>query len=120
MNKLRGKQLICTNLEFFYSRNVDVATRAACSQVLQVSAPLNTGKYLGLPSLVGREKRAIFRYLRDRLWSKLQGWSTKKLTKAGKEILIKVVAQAIPVYCMSTFLLPSTLVDELQKIMNSF
>lgn len=45
----------------------------------------------------------------------------KHLPKVGKEILIKSVVKAIPSYFMSvSFLLPSTLQDDLQKIMNSF
>lgn len=69
--------------------------------------PLNTGRYLGLPSLIGREKRVIFTYIKDRLWKKLQGWSGRKISKIGKEVFIKSVAQAILSYCMTTFFLPS-------------
>lgn len=90
------------------------------SNILGVHCPLNTGKYLGLSSLVGRGKRQIFRYVKDRLWKKLQGWRSKKLSKAGKEILIKTAAQAIPTYCMSSFLLPATILDEFYTMMNSF
>lgn len=35
-------------------------------------------------------------------------------------MLIKAAAQAIPSYCMSTFLFPSTLLDELHRMLNSF
>ena len=38
----------------------------------------------------------------------------------GKEILIKAVGQAIPTFCMSLFLLPISLVEELQCMLNSF
>lgn len=51
---------------------------------------------------------------------RINHWSTKHLSSADKEILIKSIAQAIPTYCMSVFLLPSTLEDELHKMMNSF
>jgi hypothetical protein len=37
----------------------------------------------------------------------LNNWKTKFLTLVGKEILIKAMAQAIPTYCMSVFLLPN-------------
>lgn len=43
-----------------------------------------------------------------------------KLSKAGKEVLIKSAAQEIQSYCMYTFLLPSTLLDELHVMMNNF
>lgn len=32
----------------------------------------------------------------------------------------RLVAQAIPSYCMSTFLLPNSLGDEIQNMLNSF
>ncbi|XP_073132985.1 uncharacterized mitochondrial protein AtMg00310-like [Henckelia pumila] len=35
-------------------------------------------------------------------------------------VLIKSAAQAIPSYCMSTFLIPISLADELQRMLNSF
>lgn len=54
------------------------------------------------------------------MWNKIQGWRNKKISKAGKEILLKTVAQAIPVYSISNFLLPTTLVEELQRMMNSY
>ena len=50
----------------------------------------------------------------------MQGWQSKLLSQAGKEILIKAVGQAIPSYCMSAFLLPKSLKEELQNILNSF
>ena len=42
------------------------------------------------------------------------------LSMVGKDVLIKVVDQAIPPYCRSTFLLPKSMCEELQKMMNSF
>lgn len=47
-------------------------------------------------------------------------WRRKKLSKVEKEVLIKSVAQAIPAYCMSTFLLLVTLVDDLHHMMHLF
>jgi len=81
---------------------------------------MGNGKYLGMPSMVGRNKKAIFGYLRDRVWRRIQQWSGKHLSKAGREVLIKSVAQSIPTYCMSTFLLPTTLGEEIQRMINSF
>lgn len=46
-------------------------------------------KYLGLPSLVGRNRKASFNYIKERVWIKLQGWEGKILSQACREIIIK-------------------------------
>ena len=58
-------------------------------------------KYLGLPSLVGRNKKESFTYIKQRVWKKVQGWEAKLLSQAGREILIKAVAHALPTYTMA-------------------
>ena len=38
-----------------------------------------TERYLGLPTDVGRSKGGVFKYLKDRVWSKVQGWMEQSL-----------------------------------------
>ena len=52
--------------------------------------------------------------------NKVSGWKEKLLTPAGKEILIKSVAQAVPSYTMSCFLLPKKLCEELTGMIRKF
>ncbi|KAA3483393.1 LINE-1 reverse transcriptase isogeny [Gossypium australe] len=104
----------------FFSQNKIEGVRWELFDILGVHTPLDHGRYLGLPSLVGHTKRSIFSFLRERMWSCIQNWNNKLLSRANKEILLKSIAQAILSYCMSTFLLPISLYDELQRIMNSF
>ena len=77
-------------------------------------------KYLDLPSLVGRNKRASFSAIKDKLSKKLAAWKSKLLSKAGKEVLIKAVALAIPTYTMSCFKIPDSLCDELISMIRQF
>ena len=72
--------------------------------------------YLGLPTLNGRAKYHTFSYLKERIWKKLQGWKGLVFSRAGKEILIKAVAQSIPTYTMSVFQLLMKLCDELNSM----
>ena len=77
-------------------------------------------KYLGLPSFVGRNKKSSFNYIKERVWRKLQGWEEKLLSQAGREILIKAVAQAIPTYSMNCFKLPIGLCNEIEGLIRKF
>jgi len=57
---------------------------------------------------------------RDDVLRKIRQWYGKHLSKAGCEVLIKSVTQAIPTYCMRKLLLLTTLREEIQKMINSF
>ena len=46
--------------------------------------------------------------------------STKLLSRAGKVVLLKNMAQCIPAYTMSCFLIPKSLCQELERMMNTF
>lgn len=76
--------------------------------------------YLRQPSLVGRLKKNSFAQLKERVANKLVSWKEKLLSNAGKEILIKVVAQAVPTYTMSCFKLSNALCDELIGMVKQF
>ena len=80
----------------------------------------NYEEYLGLPTLVGRNKRASFDKLKQRVWKRLQGWEGKLLPQAGREFLIKSVIQSIPIYAMSCFKLLVTLCHETETLIRKF
>src|ERR1041385_2433729 len=94
--------------------------------VSEVKATLNipnetlNEKYLGMPSDIGSSKTRAFKYLKDRVWGKVKGWIENTISYAGKEVLIKSVAQAVLVYSMSCFRLPRGLCEELDKIIRQF
>ncbi|XP_062010454.1 uncharacterized mitochondrial protein AtMg00310-like [Rosa rugosa] len=69
---------------------------------------------------VGKSKTQIFQYIKEKLSNKLDNWKAKILSCAGKEILIKVVAQTMPLYAMNCYLLPKTLCDDVHKLCASF
>jgi hypothetical protein len=73
---------------------------------MDVKAVTSHSKYLGLPVIFGKSKNEVFSFVRDRVWKKLKGWKEKFLSRAGKETLIKAVAQAIPSYVMSCYKIP--------------
>jgi ribonuclease HI len=118
--KASGQAISLPKSEIFYSRNVSGVLNQVITAIMGVQAVLGTGKYLGLPSLIGRNRTAVFSYIKDRVWQKISSWSSRCLSKAGREIMIKSVLQAIPSYVMSIFLLPSSIISTIEKMMNSF
>ena len=73
-------------------------------------------KYLGLPSLVGRQKKACFNKVKERIWAKMQGWKEKLSSQARKEVMIKAMVQSIPTYSMSVFCLPVGLLKDIEAM----
>ncbi|KAL5576098.1 hypothetical protein UlMin_017797 [Ulmus minor] len=61
-----------------------------------------------------KNKRIQFGYIRDRVIRKLQGWKKRTFSQGGKEVLLKSVVQFIPTYTMSYFILPDSLVKDIE------
>lgn len=115
-----GQNVNLSKTEVVFSRDVDVDCRNPVVGVLGVEEVDKQEKYLGLPTVIGRSKKVTFACIKERIWKKLQGWKEKLLSRPGKEILIKSVAQAIPTYMMSVFCLPSGLIDEVHSLLARF
>ena len=109
----------CINLEkssVFFSSNTMRVQRDWIKNALGVKEVEKFESYLGLPMLIGRSKYQVFSFLKERVWKKIRGWKGKLLSKAGKEVLIKAMAQSIPTYMMGVFQLPVKLCDELNMM----
>lgn len=78
------------------------------------------GNYLGLPSLIGRNKREILGFIKDKVVGRIKSWTHRFISRAGREVLLKNVIQAIPTFAMSVFLLPIELSKDIERTMNSF
>ncbi|XP_058736181.1 uncharacterized protein LOC131608553 [Vicia villosa] len=83
--------------EASYSRNVCDVVKLTIQNRIQIKTVARHSKYLGLSVIFGRSKKEIFKLVIERVWKKLKGWKEKFLSRAGKEVLIKAVAQAIQI-----------------------
>ena len=81
---------------------------------------LRQGKYLGLPSVIGKSKNQVFAEIKEKVGKKLSEWKEKILSIGGKEVLIKAVIQAIPTYTMSCFQLLKGLCEDLERMESNF
>ncbi|XP_031120222.1 uncharacterized protein LOC116023365 [Ipomoea triloba] len=103
-----------------FSRNTPGVDREVVAGILGVVLAPNFGKYLGLPSFVGREKRVVFSYIEDKIKHRIGSWSKKLVSQAGMEILLKSVAQSMPTFTMSVFLLPDSVCLSIERVMNRY
>jgi hypothetical protein len=115
-----GQEINLSKSEVFFSRNLSIAAQEDLSQIMGVRHVLGTGNYLGLPSMIGRKKKGVFAFIKDRIWKRINSWRGRALSKAGKEVMIKSVLQAIPSYVMSVYLLPDSTIKDIERMMNSY
>ena len=94
--------------------------QTSIKNMLGVSVIQQYEKYIGLPSLVGHKKKESFTHIKQQVRKKLAGWEAKLLSQAGREILIKSMAQALPTYTMACFKLPLSLCHEIESMICKF
>ena len=75
----------------------------------------NCERYLGLPIVGGKSKVSTFREVQERVIKRVMGWKEKNISKAGREVLIKTVVQAIPTYSISMFKIPKKNCDDINS-----
>uniref|UniRef100_A0A803PT88 Reverse transcriptase n=2 Tax=Cannabis sativa TaxID=3483 RepID=A0A803PT88_CANSA len=95
-------------------------TRRRICEVLQVLEAGADSLYLGLPSIVDRNKNVVLGFLKERMRKRINSLEGKFLSRAGKEVLIKSMLQSLPSYAMNVFLFPIGTCKELERLMASF
>lgn len=103
-----------------FSKDCPRALRSNLTREMRVSELEKTGKYLGIPSDWGGSKKKMFDWILARVNMKLEGWKENFLSKAGKEILLKTVVQALPQYAMSIFKIPLSICRAIERKIASF
>ena len=77
-------------------------------------------KYLGLPMIGGKSKVETFKELQKRITKRVIGWKEKYISKAGREVLLKAVAQAISTYSTSLFRISKKVCESINSAMSNY
>ncbi|KAG7564174.1 Ribonuclease H domain [Arabidopsis suecica] len=115
-----GQQINFLKSSIQFGHKVDENIKDEIKATLGITNIGGMGSYLGLPESLGGSKTKIFSFVRDRLQTRINGWSAKFLSKGGKEVMIKSVAAALPTYVMSCFRLPKTITSKLTSAVANF
>lgn len=90
----------------YFGRNVGIEIRACVGSLLNVQRVTTPKTYLRLPMIVARNLNHAFQHFVDRFRKQFDSCSLCLLSIRGKEVFIKAIIQAIPIYSMQCFLFP--------------
>ncbi|CAM8948104.1 unnamed protein product [Rhodiola kirilowii] len=118
--EVSGQRVNFEKSEISFSRNTPADVRAEITEILRVRQVPFHSKYLGLPLVMGQKKSEMFRCITEKIWRRISDWKCKFLSAAGREVLIKAVLQALPIYTMSVYKLPEKCIQEVTKLILRF
>jgi len=103
-----------------FSTNMLHSIKNTFHSFLPIHISNNIPKYLGLPTHIGRSKSQVFRFLVDRIRTKLKGWKKRNLSFSGRGVVIRAVIQSMPTYVMSCFRIPLNVCDRIERAICRF
>lgn len=93
--------------------------RSICAALDGVKEQTNA-KYLGLPLVIGRSKQDVFNFIIEAVANRTSNWTNQFLSQAGKEVLLKAVISALPVYSMSCLKITGTVCNKIERLASKF
>jgi hypothetical protein len=115
-----GQKVNFSKSSIFYSLNMKPNSIANIKSILNVQQISPKAKYLGLPLFIQRNKKRTFADIKDKILSRISGWRAKLLSQAVRTTLIKMVANVLPCYTMSLFLLPKSFCQDIDSSLRKF
>ena len=79
-----SQQINRNKTTIFFSKLTSEEIREHIKQALGVPKIKPYEKYLGLPSFVGRKKKASFNFIKEKVWRKLLGWEENYSHRLGE------------------------------------
>lgn len=108
-SRASGQRINLHKSRIIFSKNCSPQIKHEIKSILGIKEWDKPGKYLGLAADWCRSKQQMLKEICDKVLAKTKGWKENFLNAARKEILVKVVLQAIPAYSMSILKYPKSL-----------
>ncbi|XP_028095880.1 uncharacterized protein LOC114295779 [Camellia sinensis] len=101
---------------------------SGCNQELRASilnvASFTEGtlpvKYLGVPLITTKLRASDCKQLVDRITKRINSWTNKLLSYAGRAQLIQTILFSMQVFWSSLFILPKKVIKEIESLLRSF
>ncbi|KAH9673090.1 reverse transcriptase domain-containing protein [Citrus sinensis] len=100
--------------QVFFSKNVKPCNVRNIGTTLGFSMTTDLGNYLGMLVLHSRVSKATYHGILENVERKLNGWSAKHLSLAGRVTLTQTVLQALSIFSMQTTRLPTAIITKLK------
>ncbi|CAL1413718.1 unnamed protein product [Linum trigynum] len=117
---ITGQEVNREKSSMFFSYNVPIDEQEGIVQTSGFAASICHSKYLGVPTEWGRSKKETFQFLLHRMETRGESWKSLLLSPGGKEVLLKVVFQAIPSFIKCLFLLPRSTMEKMDAMLKNF
>ncbi|XP_015956845.1 uncharacterized protein LOC107481144 [Arachis duranensis] len=117
---ISGQRVNLNKSAVFFSHNTPSTTRTLLANSMNINHIGAQDKYLGLPSTVSKSKKASFSIIKEKVRKRIQGWKRNLLSSGGRHVLLKAVGEAIPIYTLSCFKLPDSLISEIHSLLSQF
>ena len=115
-----GQEINFQKSSITFEAGIDQVMRRLIAEILDIEKEGGAGSYLRLPKCFSGSKQELLAFIGEKLDKRLNGWYTKMLSLGGKEVLLKSIAMALPVYAMSCFKLPKDVCTKLTSVMIEF
>ena len=118
--KASGQQLNKSKSSVLFGSKVVASSKQGLKRSLGITREGGMGMYLGMPEKICGSKNQVFSFVQERMNGNINNWSGKLLSRGGKEVQIKSVAQATPTYVMSCYLVPQGICKKLSAAVARF
>ena len=117
----RSRQKInLTKSKVFFFPNIASDQREELCDILGFHSTSNLGTYLGFPLRHAGSSNQDLNFVVSRVEQKLVGWKANLLSFADWNVLIQALLSSIPSYVMQSTLLPTRILDKLDRTNRNF